>query len=139
MRFPPRSRIGVVVVYLTAFPVAAACLAGSFLFLRWFFSLNDGEPFDIAPIGSFFDLTVVNDTSSSVRIDPCVDRRCQNRDHLDDTLKPGAARDEAAWLNDQSGVASVAVFTTSGERCLHVRYPRGERTARAYVSQAAEC
>jgi hypothetical protein len=119
--------------------VAAACFAASFFALRWFFSLNGGVPFDIAPIGNFFDLTVVNDTGSSVWIDTCADRRCRNRDGLHDTLKPGAARGAAAWLNDQHGIASVAVFARSGERCLRVRYREGQTEGRAYVSQAVRC
>lgn len=62
---------------------------------------------------------------------------------------PGAARTglsvyelppgQAVTPNDQTGVASVAVFTRSGERCLHVTYRAGQARGRIDVSTATNC
>ena len=142
MRYPPRSHGGVIAIYVAAFPVLAACIAASFLALRWFFSLNGGVPFDIAPLSSFLNLRVVNDTSASVKIEPCPNLHCQasGRD-LVDSLAPGRSRQEAAWPNDLAGVAVVRVTQPSGAviGCLRLPYRKGQKNAQILVSAASPC
>src|SRR5438105_6603639 len=80
--------------------------------------------FDLAPLGSFFDLRVENDTAGTVTISDCWGSECQHSGGgFNDTLKPRAGREEAAWLNSTPGEAAVRISrggATVG--CLRVRY-----------------
>jgi hypothetical protein len=86
---------------------------------------------DPAALSNFLDLQVKNDTSKTVTIVGLGFR---------DTLGAGSARDEAAWLNDQPGVARVQVSSrgrTIG--CLTIRSRKGPQHAIVLVSRALPC
>ena len=93
---------------------------------------------DPAPLSSFLDLRVENDTGMTVKISDCWLSGCQPG--FGDTLAPDSDREEADWLNESGGVAVVAV-SRSGflVGCLRVRYRKGEEHAVAHVSDAGAC
>ena len=97
---------------------------------------------DPAPLGSFLDLHVKNDTAKTVTIADCWGSRCK-RDvgsGFSDTLSPHGQRDEAAWLNATAGVARVRVSSAGRTLgCVIVRYRKGQEHATALVSEAASC
>lgn len=97
---------------------------------------------DLAPLGTFLDLHVKNDTAKTVTIADCWGSRC-TRDvgsGFNDRLRPHGQRDEAAWLNATAGVARVRV-SSAGKTlgCFIVRYRKGQEHATALVSEAASC
>jgi hypothetical protein len=118
------------------FAVVLAPLVGLLLM-----GCGDAAVLDLAPLGSFLDMHVVNDTNATVTIADCWGHDCaRTGDGFDDTLKPQSERDEAAWLNATSGVAAIRVTSASGAvRCLAVSYRRGQQHATRRVSQATPC
>ena len=96
---------------------------------------------DLAPLASFLDLRIENDTGGTVAISDCWGLKCQRSGGgFNDTLKPGAEREEAAWLNATAGVAAIRVTSADGGvRCLVVGYRKGQQHATRRVSQATSC
>lgn len=95
---------------------------------------------DPAPLGSFYDLRVENDSDATVTIRPCWGSRCQHPDGIKDTLKPGAHRNEALWGNATPGLAAMQISrdgTTVG--CLRLRYRKEQTHGQARVSEASPC
>jgi hypothetical protein len=102
---------------------------------------SNNAVFDLAPLGSFLDLRVENDTGDTVAITDCSASKChRNGGGFNDTLKAYAAREEAAWLNATPGVAAVRVSRDGATiGCFRVRYRKGQQHATARVSEAAPC
>jgi hypothetical protein len=121
-RFPPEWVRGVVAVSAgVAVTVVVLALA-----LR-----GNGGVFDFAALSNFLDLRVENNTSRPVTISSLGFR---------DPLRPGASRDEAAWLNATAGIARVRV-SRGGKTigCLTVRDRKGQQHATALVTTAVPC
>jgi hypothetical protein len=96
---------------------------------------------DMAPLGNFLDMHVVNDTDTTVTIADCWGHECaRTGGGFDDTLKPYGDRDEAAWLNASAGIAAVRVTSATGRvSCLAVSYGKGQQHATRRVSEATPC
>ena len=94
---------------------------------------------DQAPLGSFFDLRIVNDTTGTVQVTACFRAACR-KPLASDTIKPGAYRDEAAWLNASGGVAFVRVaFGGAQLRCFAEPYRKGQEHGVIHISAARAC
>jgi hypothetical protein len=102
---------------------------------------SNNAVFDLAPLGSFFDLRVENDTGDTVTISDCWGSKCQHSGGgFNDTLRPGAEREEAAWLNATPGVAAVRISRREATvGCLRLHYRKGQEHGQARVSEAAQC
>ena len=86
---------------------------------------------DPSSLSNFLDLHVKNNTGRAVTIAGLGFR---------DKLDTGRARDEAAWLNDTTGVARVRVLNDRRALgCLTIRYRKGQQHATVLVSRAVPC
>jgi hypothetical protein len=96
---------------------------------------------DVAPLGSFLDMHVVNDTDATVTIAACWGHDCARvGGGFKDTLKPHSNRDVAGWLNATAGIAAIRITSAGGGvSCLAVRYSKGQQHATRRVSEATPC
>jgi hypothetical protein len=130
--------------FIEAGSVAVAARAGRLIALAAVvvLALAACSTYDPAPLSEFFDLRIVNDTSQTVKIEPCWNPTCGDRTGMPtDTLKPGSYRDEAAWLNNVGGTVAVAVLPPgSGTmRCVRVHFVRGQQNGIVQASAAQAC
>jgi hypothetical protein len=137
VRFPPRSRAGVIGVYATAMALFTVVASTAYLVLHPTISWPRGAFFDISPIENYVVVTVHNDTGEQLRVKECYDALCHSVD-FNDKVRPGNYVQDGI-NNYYSGYAFFRFEGRAVRGCIALKYRSGQRSAEIWASRAVPC